>query len=294
MIKCLSEVIHYPIGGKEFTAVFHGLLGKYRSMVLELQNDLFLLNQSNELLKANFHHSTNENILLNKIKNDEKKENDKKKMDVSTGTFIEEHKPRIPTDEDNEKHSQISRGDKNLRNENPNYHDDDSSNSDNNHNNKNNSGRDINIQMIYEKLFLEMDEKSRKEYEYKITQKNIEFNKILEFKEFEVNDIMKNKELYFQEQYSALQLECDTANEDRLKLFEISELLHVSYTKLKNENEMLSRDILQSGEFVCLYVCLSVCPSFCLSVYLCVFLSGCLPVCLPVCMNIYLYIYTCL
>jgi hypothetical protein len=40
LVNSLALSMHYPIGGKEFTEVLRGLLAKYRSMVLQLQDEV--------------------------------------------------------------------------------------------------------------------------------------------------------------------------------------------------------------------------------------------------------------
>ena len=272
MIEILSKVTHYPLGGKEISEVMQGLLGKYRSMVLELQHDLFLLNQSNEILKLNFENLSKdiENEKKKQIKGEEKRS---KSGNIVNKRIEEEARPRIPRYEKRRGSWRSTSGDeKEDSHEYENYDNIDiidkgnkydkkyEKNKDNNNtdNNKKSEEIDINLHVVYEKLFLEMDEKIKKEHENKIREKDFEFNKILEYKFNETNGIMKNKEMLFKEQYSILKQECDTANNDRLKLFEISELLHISYTNLKNENEMLTRDILHSGVFLYVRVCLTI------------------------------------
>ena len=87
MVDKLSRVTHYPLGGKELTEVLRGLLGKYRSMVLELQHDLFLSSQSNNTLKNSIDiiKSKNEeekNEILMKIKYDAQAQNEKEKENL--------------------------------------------------------------------------------------------------------------------------------------------------------------------------------------------------------------------
>jgi len=40
MLGYLSSAVHYPVGGKELTEVLQGLLGKYRAMILQLQDEI--------------------------------------------------------------------------------------------------------------------------------------------------------------------------------------------------------------------------------------------------------------
>ena len=294
MIEILSKVTHYPLGGKEISEVMQGLLGKYRSMVLELQHDIFLLNQSNEILKLNYQNLSKD--VDDKMNKKIKERKISKSGNITNKMILEDVRQKIPRYEnergpwvsidgdqredthDYESDDNIDKSDK-YDNKYPKKKDNNNkADNDNNNFNKKNGDSDINLHLVYEKLFLEMDEKIKKEHENKIREKDFEFNKILEFKFNETNGIMKNKELFFKEQYSLLKQECDTANDDRLKLFEISELLHLSYTNLKNENEMLSREILHSGAsgcpclilifvsiYVSVYVCVCVCLSVCVS-----------------------------
>lgn len=40
MIGALNNAVHYPVGGKELTDILQGLLAKYRSMLMQLQDEL--------------------------------------------------------------------------------------------------------------------------------------------------------------------------------------------------------------------------------------------------------------
>jgi len=62
VIGALSNALHYPVGGKELTDVLQGLLGKYRSMLMQLQDEL--LNRSIVYQDRESHEMTLEKQLL--------------------------------------------------------------------------------------------------------------------------------------------------------------------------------------------------------------------------------------
>lgn len=208
-------------------------------MVLELQHDLFLANQSNSILKINL----------------EKNNTDKGKNDsrhASIDSMSKEEHARIERREQNErmdKKEEIERSDRKELNNRIERKEQEEKKERKEKEEKEQREKDdsnnIKIQKVYEKLFLEMDEKSRKEYEEKVQMKELEFKKILDIKDNEMRGFLQHKEEDFREQYLVLQEECDIANEDRDKLYKISELLHAKYNALLTDNA--TRDGMQQG-----------------------------------------------
>ena len=189
MIEILSKVTHYPLGGKEISEVMQGLLGKYRSMVLELQHDIFLLNQSNEILKLNYQNLSKD--VDDKMNKKIKERTISKSGNITNKMILKDVRQKIPRYE-NERGPWVSI-DGDQREDTHEYESDDhidksdkydnkyakkkdnnnKADNDNNNFNKKNGDSDINLHLVYEKLFLEMDEKIKKEHENKIDRKRV-------------------------------------------------------------------------------------------------------------------------
>ena len=242
-------------------------------MVLELQHDLFLSSQSNNTLKNNIDiiKSKNEyekNEILMKIKYDaqaQKEKENARKLKNGDRNGDNRGNNKGNQKHKNQKHFSSNDNSSDNNDDDDSYDDDNDNNYDRknkyNQKNKNNSpGKnknkninkhdDIDIQKVYENLFIEMEEKSKVEFENILALKEEEYNYNLELIDTDTRTLLQNKDSEYRKNIQILNNECEVANEDRSKLFEISELLHIKYSKLLEENSLIAKDILQSGKLI--------------------------------------------
>jgi hypothetical protein len=283
LVNQLAQVVHYPVGGKELTEVLQGLLSKYKSMVLQLQDEIFLSSIDSR-------RNSNTNTIPDKqtplkLKTANRDTGDLVKLplsDIQQGGFETKNNDSISRkkydDDIRSLQEQIcEENNKNIayKNETLRHNEDEARYNDrmknivnkrdkeNNQQKLSNRNRELQQQQKYENALIEMDDENKKQFELLLLAKENEYKRTQDDKDDEYHLNFQIKENEYRNRYRDLQEQCNVANEDRIKLYEISELLHFKYATLQEEQAMQARELTQSGQIhtfirVQRYVCVNV------------------------------------
>jgi hypothetical protein len=270
LVDQLAQIVHYPVGGKELTEVLQGLLSKYKTMVLQLQDEIFLSSidsKRNSNTNATPDKKTPMKILKSvsgdtrdlvqsplldiqqgefETKNANNGSISRKKYDDDTrflkSQILEENSKNIAYKNDalrhNEDEARYNDRRKNIENK---------RGKESNQQKLNNQNKELQQQQKYENALIEMDNENKKQFELLLLARENEYKRTQDDKDDEYHLNFQIKENEHRNRYRDLQEQCDIANEDRIKLYEISELLHFKYATLQEEQAMQARELTQSG-----------------------------------------------
>ena len=224
IIQSLSKVTHYPVGGREMTEVLEGLHGKYRSMILGLQRELHLTQKVE--LKYPFESAYPES--------GERRQGDKgrhRHLDSKSDMDV------FGSDLNDRSFSGIgSRGG--------------TDSSGWGHDSRSTiSAKEMEMKKIYEKLLVEMDSRSKGEFQMELRNAEREFKSMLDLVDGDNVRAVAAREQEFAMLLRDVKREGDVANEDRCKLLKISEVLHSKYSAAVKEKEDLAAELSLAGVY---------------------------------------------
>jgi hypothetical protein len=260
LVNQLEKVVHYPVGGKELTEVLQGLLSKYKSMVLQLQDEILLSSinsktmpntsaipdkQTSAMLKTpplpdvqqgefETKNESNDSISRKKYNDDIRSLQEQIREESEKNIAFKNEALRNSEDEarynDRRKNIEIKK-EKEI-----------------NKQKLIDRNKELQQQQKYENALIEMDNENKKQFELLLLAREKEYKRTQDDRDDEYHLNFQIKENEHRGRYRVLQEECDVANEDRTKLYEISELLHFKYSTLQGEQAMQARELTRAGQ----------------------------------------------